>query len=64
MWRRHWLLQEVELGFLLVEKSNCLGGAAMAPAVKNKASVREINVGELQAVLTKNGAYIGIEMAT
>ena len=35
-------------------------GAAMGLAVRNGCSVREINVGELQYKLKKNGAYIGI----
>ena len=41
----------------------CIGeaaGAAMVLAVRNGCSVREINVGELQYKLKKNGAYIGI----
>ena len=40
----------------------CIGeaaGVAITLAVKNKVSVREINVKELQGVLIKNGAYIG-----
>ncbi len=39
----------------------CIGeaaGTAIGLAVKNKTSVREINIGELQATLKKNGAYI------
>ena len=41
----------------------CLGeaaGSAIALAVRDKASVREVNVSELQDVLRKNGAYLGI----
>ena len=41
----------------------CIGeaaGAAVGLAVKHKSKVREVNVRELQGVLKKNGAYIGI----
>jgi len=41
----------------------CIGeaaGSAIGLSVKNKASVREVNVSELQAILKNNGAYIGI----
>ena len=41
----------------------CIGeaaGCAIALAVKNKLSVRDIDVKELQDLLTKNGAFIGI----
>lgn len=41
----------------------CIGeaaGSAIGLLMKNKASVQKINVSELQSVLTKNGAYIGI----
>lgn len=40
----------------------CIGeaaGVAIGLAVKNKASVRDINIGELQETLKKNGAFIG-----
>lgn len=41
----------------------CIGeaaGAAIGLAVKNKASVRDVDVKALQSILKKNGAYIGI----
>ena len=41
----------------------CIGeaaGSAVGLSVKNKTTVREINVKELQSVLKKNGAFIGI----
>lgn len=41
----------------------CLGeaaGAAIGLAARNKTSVREINVGELQSLLKNSGAYIGV----
>ena len=41
----------------------CIGeaaGAAVGLSVKNKTTVREIDVKELQSVLKKNGAFIGI----
>ena len=41
----------------------CLGeaaGSAIGLAVRDKCSVRDVNVGELQRVLKNNGAYIGI----
>ena len=41
----------------------CIGegaGTAMALAVKNKCTIREINVKELQTLLRKHGAYLGI----
>ena len=41
----------------------CIGeaaGSAIGLAVRDKCSVRDINVGELQRVLKDNGAYIGI----
>ena len=41
----------------------CIGeaaGAAVGLAVKHNSKVREVNVRELQGVLKKNGAYIGI----
>ena len=41
----------------------CIGeaaGCAIALAVKDKSSVRDINIKELQDLLTKNGAFIGI----
>lgn len=41
----------------------CIGeaaGSAIGLAVRDKCSVRDVNVGELQRVLKDNGAYIGI----
>ena len=41
----------------------CLGeaaGAAIGLAARNKVSVREISVGELQSSLKNSGAYIGV----
>jgi hypothetical protein len=41
----------------------CIGeaaGSAVGLSVKNKTTVREIDVKELQSVLKKNGAFIGI----
>lgn len=41
----------------------CIGeaaGSAVSLLAKKKASVRDLNVRELQSLLKKNGAYIGI----
>ena len=48
---------------LLVEKSNCLGGAAgiaSSLAASGKTDVRDINVCALQSMLRERGAFLGI----